>query len=194
MRYWDGIRWTDQVSPPAPPTIEQPPLPDGTRLGTVWVWVMAVLPLLDAVLLLSMNLPGLITQAAAQQMRDMSSERMNVLIEPTSPGLLALEGVGFLLRIALVVLAFLDQRALTRLGVVKPFFWAWSLFELVGAGGWVYLIGRTVVLKRRTGRGSAPLWVFIGSFVVTTAVVIAVVTASVAAVVGQINTLDLPTT
>src|SRR5206468_9638315 len=53
----------------------------------------------------------------------------------------------------LVVLAFLDRRILLRRGIVRPFHWVWSVLPLV------YLIGRSVVLRRRVGRGSAPLWV-----------------------------------
>lgn len=52
----------------------------------------------------------------------------------------------------------------------KPFHWAFGFFSL---GGYpVYAIGRAVVTKRRTGRGSAVLWATIIAMVVTIIVVI----------------------
>jgi hypothetical protein len=61
-----------------------------------------------------------------------------------------------------VVFAALDWRELKANGVPRPFHWAWSLFILVVGSPAVYVIGRTVVAKRRTGIGMAPLWVYIG--------------------------------
>ena len=67
--------------------------------------------------------------------------------------LMHLGGVLGLLPYALsVLLAALDRRALGRLGVVRPFHWAYAFIPAP-----VYLIGRTVVLRRRVGRGLAPL-------------------------------------
>ena len=62
--------------------------------------------------------------------------------------------------------------ALRRRGVAAPFHWAWSFFALVNGGLAVYMIGRAVVLKRRTVSGGwPPLWVWIGTtalgFVIT---------------------------
>ena len=77
-----------------------------------------------------------------------------------------------------IVFGLLDWRELKAHGVPKPFHWAWSFFVI--AVGWpaVYVIGRSVIVKRRTGGGLAPLWVFIGlEVVVFIATVIVVLTA-----------------
>ena len=70
-----------------------------------------------------------------------------------------------------VVLAYLDYRELAARGIQKPFHWALSFIPSYGT--YVYVIGRSVVVHRRTGSGLAPLWVFIGITVLTFVVTIA---------------------
>ena len=57
-----------------------------------------------------------------------------------------------------VVFAFLDYRQLKKAGVQRPFHWAWAFL----AAPYVYVIGRSVVVKRVTGGGLLPLWIFLG--------------------------------
>ena len=64
------------------------------------------------------------------------------------------------------LLSFLDARLLRRRGVSRPFAWGWGF--VLG----VYLVGRTVVLQRRIGRGGAPLVLGASLFVVAMVVVI----------------------
>lgn len=52
-----------------------------------------------------------------------------------------------------VVLAFLDRRQLERDGMVRPFHWAWTLLS-----PGVYVIGRSIIVRRRSGRSLAPMW------------------------------------
>lgn len=66
-----------------------------------------------------------------------------------------------------IVFAWLDWRALSANGVPKPFHWAWAFFAFAGAGAFVYMIGRSVVARRRTGSGLVPLFVWIGLQVAT---------------------------
>ena len=56
--------------------------------------------------------------------------------------------------------AYLDWRELGRRGVPKPFHFAWVFLS-----SGVYPIGRSVVVRRRTGKGIAPMWVAIGTLV-----------------------------
>ena len=58
------------------------------------------------------------------------------------------------------LLAWLDSRVLRRRGIVRPFPWGW------GFATGVYLVGRTVVLRRRVGRGLPPLVLGVVLFVV----------------------------
>lgn len=59
---------------------------------------------------------------------------------------------------ASVLLAYLDRKALQRRGYDRPFHWAWVFLGLLMyACSLVYVIGRTIVIRRRGGRGAAPL-------------------------------------
>ena len=72
---------------------------------------------------------------------------------------------------ATVLFAFLDWRALRARGIERPFHWAWSFFVLAIGSGLVYIIGRSVIVRRHTGKGLAPLWAAIAVTVVTWIVV-----------------------
>ncbi len=72
---------------------------------------------------------------------------------------------------ATIVFAFLDWRELKRRGVPAPFHWAFSFLALAGFGI-VYPIGRSVVVKRRTGTSDRVLLVAILTIVVSFIVVI----------------------
>ena len=57
-----------------------------------------------------------------------------------------------------------DARALRRRGIERPFGWGWAVLVFVATLG-VYIVGRTVVVRRRTGRGWAPLWGWLAALV-----------------------------
>ncbi len=81
-------------------------------------------------------------------------------VDPASiytPQYIAVLAAGFVLYGISVVLAWGDYRRLTRVGVVRPFHWAWSFLSSP-----VYVIGRSVIVHRvAPGRGLWPVWVFI---------------------------------
>ncbi|HAQ9640229.1 TPA: hypothetical protein IYE67_003168, partial [Enterococcus faecium] len=58
-------------------------------------------------------------------------------------------------------------------GVDRPFPWAWALL-----GPLVYLIGRSVVVRRRVGGSAAPLWLYLGLTVLGFAIAMIVVVSS----------------
>jgi hypothetical protein len=58
--------------------------------------------------------------------------------------------------------------------VPRPFHWAWSFFVLLVGWPGVYMIGRSVIVRRRTGTGLIPLWIYVGLQVVAFIVVIIV--------------------
>ncbi|WP_244527864.1 MULTISPECIES: hypothetical protein [unclassified Leifsonia] len=73
-----------------------------------------------------------------------------------------------------VLLAYLDRKALQRRGYDRPFQWVWAFLGLLMyACSLVYVIGRTIVIRRRGGRGAAPL---VASIMVEAAGMIAVIT------------------
>jgi hypothetical protein len=85
------------------------------------------------------------------------------------------------------VLAFLDYRELAARGILKPFHWALSLIPSYGT--YVYVIGRSVVVRNRTGSGLAPLWVFIGVTVLTFIIGIALTFVMMASMFASIEEL-----
>ena len=71
-------------------------------------------------------------------------------------GTLAQRGLAVLAWLLFVWFAYRDSRELKARGMDRPFGWGWGFIPLV------YLIGRTVVVHSRTGKGLAPLFVCIG--------------------------------
>ncbi|WP_295818936.1 DUF2510 domain-containing protein [uncultured Microbacterium sp.] len=144
-----------------PPVVDVP-------TSTVWVWLAvaaSVLPILS-VFLIDWN--GYIAAVVAMS-REASSGMTGVPAELMSweARTLGISLVGWVFYAAFVVFSWLDWRELKRRGVVAPFGWAWSFFVLLGLGSAVYMIGRAVVLRRRTVAGGwAPLWTWIAATVV----------------------------
>ena len=58
-----------------------------------------------------------------------------------------------------ILFAFLDYRALKNAGVPQPFHWAWSLLNPIA-----YAIGRSIIIRRRTGSGMAIMWAYLGLY------------------------------
>jgi len=80
---------------------------------------------------------------------------------------------SLVLWLGIVLLAWLDHRTLRDRGLERPFPWAWALL-----GPLVYLIGRSVVVRRRAGGSAAPLWLYLGLTVLGFAVAMIVVVSS----------------
>lgn len=185
QRWWDGTQWTAHVSQPvaaqaAQPTVPQqavpqyaqaqayvrparPELNPATPVGTVWIWLVALLPLVTIALLptLQIHIPHI----------DLN-EPTPVITDPLAmvggPWYFVLMGISWLSYAALVVFSWLDYRELKRRGVVRPFHWAWSFLSAI-----VYIIGRTVIVRSVANRrGMAPMWAAIAviavSFIVST--------------------------
>lgn len=153
-------------APPMAPAYAAPPMaPAGTDGNTVWIWLVVLMPLVPLLLLLAVPWGSMFHFDAddPQAVMDASTAIFRApaywLAMVTS---WAVYGLG-------VLFAYFDYQELTKRGVPKPFHWAWSFLTSV------YPIGRSVVVKRRTGTGSAPMWAAIGvialslviSFVIT---------------------------
>lgn len=160
LRWWDGSRWSDQLA--AAPTAYAParrrPLAPGTPLYTVWIWLVAVLPVASGLLLFLLHPQPMFRFSA-----DGSSA---VLTDPFAlvggPMYFVVIGLSWVLAAAMIVFSWLDYRELLRRGMERPFHWAWSFL------GIVYPIGRSVVVRGVAGgRGLAPLWVAIAAYVVS---------------------------
>jgi len=189
LRWWDGVRWTEHVHPvpDAAPAAQHPlgtaggavagPATRSPGLYTWYIWAIVLLPLLSVIALGFFDLRGFIVSSLDASSGAASSlAGVSLLLDP---GYLAMVGIGWVVYGVTVVLAFLDWRVLQRAAVARPFHWAWAFI-----GGWVYVIGRSVVVKTRTGRGLLPIWVMIAVVVIGIIVVVVKMVDAVAAVVG----------
>ncbi|MFF1635278.1 DUF2510 domain-containing protein [Leifsonia sp. NPDC058248] len=207
LRWWDGAQWTEHyapnprppVAPPVPPapqptptalpaqpyvdtTVytqataapERPKLAADARIYNPWIWLIVVLPFLSILILPFWNpLSGLsIVQTPDGQFR--------AFAEPgffASPFYFVLIAVSFLANVLVVVFAYLDHRDLLRKGVERPFHWAWSFFTFLSSGFLVYVIGRSVIVRKvAPGKGLAPIWLAIALYALS--IVIGIIWAS----------------
>jgi len=211
-RYWNGSSWTEQLRSGAsaqpqyqqpqqqaarqqqqyqqdtgvpryqPYTGDRPPMvAPGTKTTTPWIWVIVGLPLILLIGLLTIDYERYLADTLASSYLN---DPTLLLESPAYLGVILFNLFSFLVYAATVVLAFLDFRALKGRGVVKPFHWAWSFL-----GAPVYVIGRSVIVFRRSRGGLLPLWVFIGVYVIT-------FISSLVKVFSALNAVfaDLPTT
>ena len=151
-RWWDGTQWTDRYETPytlAPQTLTAPA---GTPAYNSWIWsliaLLAVRTLLSFVPLL---IPGYFEDAAS------GSPTGEFALVDLVTGV-----IGWVLYGVTVALAYFDWRTLRDSGVPQPFHWAFAFLPTP-----VYLIGRAVVTRRRTGSGNATLWIAIGYMVLS---------------------------
>ncbi|NEM89761.1 DUF2510 domain-containing protein [Galbitalea soli] len=183
VRWWDGARWTDQVHNQGAP---QPPLraPEGTSPDTVFAWILAVLPLATILTILPIDFGGYL-RAAMLDARSPYANGTAALRLAASPGYGLTLLLGLCILALTVVLAYFDWRELGRRGVPRRFHWAFAFLQT----GMVYMIGRAVVVRRRTGRGLAVLWVWIAAYVIAVIVVFSILLSTIAPVIGQLAPL-----
>lgn len=164
QRWWDGAQWTAHASPAAPSApqygyasshSEEPKVHVDTN--TVWIWLalgVSVLPLL-ALFLVDWDAYMRAIMRSAQDARGTAGMGEMMQWQLRS---FAISAVGWVVAAAYIVLSWLDRRELGRRGIAAPFHWAWAFLGLI-----VYIIGRAVVLRRRTVAGGwPPLWAGIG--------------------------------
>jgi hypothetical protein len=162
LRWWDGSRWTDAaptVSPSAPPRV-----PENTSASTVWIWLIALMPVVTlsaGLLLVNQWLPGLLRVATITSTGGSPPDRRTAIVleqqllvfTPWYVSIILLSAVVYGLG---VWFAYRDYRSLESRGFQNPFHWAWMFLS-----AWVYVIGRTVVVRHRGAHSTAPMAVFI---------------------------------
>jgi hypothetical protein len=147
QRWWDGNQWTAQVAVFSPTGFAPAlPAPGGTSPYTLQIWLIVAIYFLVAII----QYPYSIFYVPLLYFGDY-----------LRPDAVHLTLSGLLGAAAAVTLAFFDRRTLESRGVAQPFHWAFALIPLYGAT--VYIVGRSVVARRRTGLGLAPIWVHLVS-------------------------------
>ncbi|MEO7121678.1 MAG: DUF2510 domain-containing protein [Lacisediminihabitans sp.] len=160
-RWWDGARWTDHLHDPSLEVygaVATPVMGARTSVYNIYIWLVVLLPLLSIVSLMSFDMSGYLRGAM---------EGGNSLSGMLSPSYLLITALNWGIYLVMVLFAYLDSKKLGRDGFVRPFPWAWAFLSSA-----VYVIGRSVVAKRRSGRGLLPIWVTIAVYVITVVVAI----------------------
>ena len=154
LRWWNGTEWVDHVGPPvaAGPANRRPMLPKDASVVNPYIWIIACLPFLPGVLMLTWHL----------EVRTYTRNGTLTLDPATifSTGYFLIWGGLVFTYCSTVVLARFDTRRLVQSDVVRPFHWAWSFL-----GGIPYVIGRIVVThKVAPRRGLWPLVVIFSAW------------------------------
>ncbi|MBF4617760.1 DUF2510 domain-containing protein [Clavibacter sp. VKM Ac-2873] len=141
-----------QYAAPTPP----PQVPAATPPFTWAIWVLAALPVISLISILGLDLRQ--TMTPMQYGRGAVSPDLGL-----SVGYVVAQLVSFLVWGGSVALAYVDWRDLTRRGIARPFHWAWAFIPVVGG---VYLIGRSIIVRRRIEGAPAnalsPIWLWVG--------------------------------
>ena len=162
QRWWDGARWAAPAAPvaPAPQVAASGAAPVAVDTNTVWVWLAIVMSVLPIGVLFLIDWDGYLV--ALSQVTSGFNPTADLL--QWEAHVFAVSALSWIAMAAFILFSWLDWRELRRRRVAAPFHWAWSFFALVNGGLAVYMIGRAVVLKRRTVSGGwPPLWVWIGT-------------------------------
>jgi hypothetical protein len=139
----------------------------------VFVWVLSFIPLLSLITVLSFDY--------GTYLQDTMNQRLTGHIAMFSPGYLILQASGFGLYLLSALVAFLDWRALKRIGLQRPFHFAWVFLSSA-----VYVIGRAIIAHRRSGKGFAPMWVWIAVELLVVVLVFGRVFSAMAATLATI--------
>lgn len=198
-RWWDGAQWTENVSggqpaAPAYPAAPSTPAVTGSAPGypaypsapayataapgpsapgvstdTPWAYLAIVASFLPVLSVFFIDWDGFLVASLAPVYSEaqMAQEMVGVVGQS-----LLISVFGYAMIALSIVFSWLDWRELKRRGIARPFHWAYAFFALL-VSITVYIIGRTVVVKRETGKGMTVLWAWIASVVV--AIVITVI-------------------
>ncbi|SBS69831.1 DUF2510 domain-containing protein [uncultured Microbacterium sp.] len=146
----------------APPVARSGPSAPGVATDTIWIYLAIIAGTLPMFTIFLMDWDGYIDVMVEMSGRPSSAAASAMMTWVGGILLITLLSYAFL---GLSVLfAWFDWRELRKRGIDKPFHWAFAFFALVVTIG-VYVIGRTVVVKRETGKGLTPLWVWIAATV-----------------------------
>lgn len=139
--------------------------------NTVWIWLIIFVPLLPFLLFLMVDWNGIGAYIVEEAENVAAGGAYSSDIPEVLRGSFAIFGVIqvllFISAVLVIVFAYLDRRALSRRGVQRPFHWGYAAFVFL-VSNTVYVIGRGVVLYRRTGKGLMTVWVWLAVNVVAT--------------------------
>lgn len=184
-RWWDGTQWTETFQEPySAATGTALKAPEGTKAYNVWIWLVVLLPYISLPFLFAIDFSSLVDPRVLSD-PDAALEAQFAFY--LNPWIWVSTILGWAASAFTIFFAYRDWKSLLASGVPQPFHWAFAFLNL--AVGPVYAIGRAVVVKRRTGHGSAVLWVTIGMIVLSIVVVIGWTAALVSQIVQAASTM-----
>ncbi|MDQ1583695.1 MAG: hypothetical protein QOF36_1749 [Microbacteriaceae bacterium] len=175
LRWWDGGQWTEHFQLPSVAQYGAVPAQTVGALTPVYngfIWAIAALPILSSLAFMAFDLNAYLSQSLSQ-----SQPGVRGFSLATIPYSL----LGWAIYLVSVLLAYFDWRRLQRDGFVRPFHWAWTFLS-----GGVYVIGRSVIARRRSGRGLAPIWVWAAVVLVGIALDVVKVVGAMAVVMSTV--------
>ncbi len=158
----------------APAYVPVQPRNVDAKTDTIWVWLIIAASTLGILASLLFDFEGYF-DFVIETAQSADESYIGDLDWLGSVGVISLLGLLFV--VASIVFSYLDWRELQKRGIVRPFHWAFSFLILITGVPIVYLIGRSVVVKKQTGKGLLPLWVWIALTVIASIIVFTVVGA-----------------
>ena len=190
QRWWDGTSWTENYTEPAAASQPYTPnaaaqaaqAPTGINVYTPFIWLIALLPLIPLLSLLTIDWSSMF-RFDLDNPASAATAPLGIFL---SPGYLIAVFGGFIIYGLNAFFAYRDYSYLASVGIVRPFHWAWTFLSSP-----VYVIGRSVVVGRRTGGlGKAPMWVSIGAMALSFVVTIIMTIQMFSAMTESISNLD----
>jgi hypothetical protein len=185
-----------QAYAPQPATATTfPKVAPGTSSLTTFIWLVVGLPLLPSIALMFLDFSGYLHAILRLGLQGSDGSGNYTTPDPSAisgftdavgtfmVSIILIDLLGFVIYGLCVMFAYFDYRELSRRGFVRPFHWAWSFL-----GGIVYVIGRTVVARRRGGENALwPIWALIAVYVigiVLAIIKVAIIFSSISDTVG----------
>lgn len=197
-RWWDGSAWTEQLAarPVVPSMLAQaapqtphqgqyvpstqhgqhwqPAAPTSQDSNTPWIWLIVLLPVVAIIPIFFWDFRGYLL--------DTMTNPRGAMMSTFSPAYIAMIVVSWVCYGASVWFAYRDYATLGQRGHQRRFHWAWTFLSSL-----VYIIGRSVMVRRAVGRGLAPMWVSIALSVASTIFVIGWMLATIVPAVRDIS-------
>lgn len=147
--------------PAAAPVVHAGPSAPGVGTDTLWVYLVIAVTTLPVFGLFLVDWTEYLTWAVELDSGSTDLSGMTQWFATIAVFTL----FSYLLMGLSILFSWLDWREIKKRGVARPFHWAYAFFVLLIGFPIVYIIGRTVVVKRETGKGLTAMWVWVAATV-----------------------------
>jgi hypothetical protein len=160
---------------------QYPKAPEGAKIYNWHIWAIVLLPIISLIVsVVTFNSLEPALERYITEAQNYSGTTPPQFHYPA--GYYVSLVVGLVIYLVTALLAYFDNRALAKAGVARPFHWAWAFLT-----NYVYVIGRSVVVRRRSGRGLWPIWALAAVVVLSIIVQSALFVGVFSAVISHTN-------